>query len=182
MKKSLIILAILLLPVMAVAGSIHSVTIPEITIHYVIDPDLMPCECGNTSGCVIWSKYDGERIENVWILARKTRKGIEAKDWRVLEHEIQHIVNRTDPKFTNPDDREKRYQKSHDPCKPETTVAKILNLPGVYAFYAYNITDRKWVVEICARGYEPAVGIHKDWQTALNRALCQYHRCWTGGE
>ena len=112
MKKLFVSLAIVgLLGIAGGAGAaekgVYSVTIPEITIHYVIDPSLMPLECGDAPGCVVWTNYDGVRTENLWILARRTLIGIEAKDWPVMEHEIQHIVNRTDSKFANPDHRVK---------------------------------------------------------------------------
>ena len=76
----------------------------------------------------------------------------------------------------------------YDPCKPEQSrpcpdisVAEVLSLPGVWAFYAYNTTGKKWVVEICVRGGKKAVGACKNWQGALELALRQY-RCVTRGE
>jgi len=82
---------------------VYSVILPKITIHYVENHDLMPKVCGDAPGCVIWRDYNGERTEDVWILSKKTVWGISSKSYHVLGHEIQHIVNRTDYRFINPD-------------------------------------------------------------------------------
>ena len=107
MKKIILALAIVVL-LWGVAGAennlnVYSVSLPKITIHYVENSNLMPKICGEAPGCVIWRDYNGERTEDIWVLSKKTRWGISPKSYQVLGHEIQHIANRTDSKFINPD-------------------------------------------------------------------------------